>query len=287
MNTGKEKEIELAALCAYAEHLLKSLRELRESIKQSIEYDFSFKGIHQFKEIIDEYNELCNICCNLSGIKDIIDKLKLKVFVPVEILYIQDFPNFVKMPAPVFSKRVLKSSLTFADEKATALYIVDKAERGCTTLLNVLESLRAPKVAPEYADKLISLRSEVEKLERNLGDRAYLARNLKEAIEEYEQGHFLASGLIASRVVSYIISKIPGGKDEEKVEKLVERGIIERERRDEQEAFLHASRLSRNVLVHQPWTSPKPEEAVELIAHAVKLCNYLVKIMESESQSMK
>lgn len=280
MNTEEKKAIKLAALCAYAEHILESLRELREYIKQSIEGGFPFKGLYQLRRIIDEYNELCNICCDLSGIKEIMDKLELKVSIPVNTLYDQDFRTFIKMPT-------LKSSLTSEDEKATALYVVDKAERGCAALLSVLESLRAPEVAPKYADRLISLRSEVEELERNLGDHAYLAKNLKEAIEEYEQGHFLASGLIASRVVNYVISKIPGGKDEEKVKNLVERGIIGRERRDEQEAFLHASRLSRNVLVHQPWISPRPEEAVELIAHAVKLCNYLLKIRGIECRAME
>lgn len=53
-----------------------------------------------------------------------------------------------------------------------------------------------------------------------------MVKNLSEAITEAEQGHFLASAMISSRVIRYIVDNIPGERDEDKVEYLVESGAI-------------------------------------------------------------
>jgi hypothetical protein len=91
-----------------------------------------------------------------------------------------------------------------------------------------------------------------------------------------EQGHFLAASMIASRVICYILNKIPGENDEEKTSKLISLEIIEKERKDERENFIKASRLSRNLLSHKAGLSPKPDEALQLISSAITFTRYLV-----------
>lgn len=265
-----EGSSQILAIYTYAREIQKSLQKLKESINEAIEESVSFENVAQFKETIDDYNRLCYNCSRFDDLKNVIQMLSLSIVVPADLLYLKDFRG---VPT------ALKSSLYSREEKNIALSIMDKAERGCATIVSVLERLIVPKISLEDADRLISLKREVEEIERDLGERAYLARNIKEAIEEYEKGHFLAAGLIASRIVCYVIDQIPGKNDEEKIKKLLEVGVIEKERKDEQETFLHASRISRNVLSHQPWLFPKPEESMELITHAIKLCRYLIKLM--------
>jgi hypothetical protein len=55
---------------------------------------------------------------------------------------------------------------------------------------------------------------------------------LLKAIEESEQTHHLASALIASRVIIYVLEKIPGKSDGEKIDNLFQKGLIPEKRED-------------------------------------------------------
>jgi len=134
-----------------------------------------------------------------------------------------------------------------------------------------------PEVKPEVLDKLASLREGLEKLV-DIGLDVVVERNLKEAIEEVEHGHNLASAMISSRIIRYIIDKIPGGRDEEKIENLVQKGLIPRDRKDEQKQLLTALRLSRNFLSHRIDISPEVEDTLMLLGGAFKLSKILTKL---------
>lgn len=140
--------------------------------------------------------------------------------------------------------------------------------------MSSFEILLKPKASPDTITKLGSLREELKKLEDKLEDG--VNNDLNEAINEMEQGHFLAASMIASRVICYILNKIPSENDEEKTSKLINLGIIEKERKDERENFIKASRLSRNLLSHRAGLSPKPDEALQLISSAITFARYLV-----------
>lgn len=58
-------------------------------------------------------------------------------------------------------------------------------------------------------------------------------RNLNEAINEYEKGHYLASALITGRVIIYIHEQFDGKTDEEKIKFLQDKNIIEKSREGE------------------------------------------------------
>jgi hypothetical protein len=163
---------------------------------------------------------------------------------------------------------------------------IDLAIVGCSTIMSICESLIKPKIPQESLDKLNQLRVEVEKIEDYLpADKQFLTKNIAEAIKEYEQGHFLASALIASRVIMYVYEQIPSESDskptssdmtEQKVETLIKKGIIDKKRRDEKANFIKASKMARNTLSHQIDTFPPIDEALSLVASAITFCKYYI-----------
>jgi hypothetical protein len=129
---------------------------------------------------------------------------------------------------------------------------------------------------------------EVKKLENKV-ERG-VVDDLNEAINEFEFGHLLAGSLIASRVIRYIFDKIPGKEDSEekrveaKLNELIERGIVEKDRKDEQRDFIWASKKARDILSHVAGLSPKPEEAHRLLASAVTFAKYYAALTENSSK---
>jgi hypothetical protein len=161
---------------------------------------------------------------------------------------------------------------------------IDNAIRGCSIIMSICEDLIKPKVSPESLDKLNQLRTEVEKIESCLpDDKQFLTKNITEAIEEYEQGHLLASALIAARVIMYVYEQIPIDADskqtssditEQKLKTLIKRGIIDKKERDAKKEFISSSKEARNTISHQINTYPKPEEALKMLSSAVIFCKY-------------
>jgi hypothetical protein len=131
---------------------------------------------------------------------------------------------------------------------------------------------------------LNQLRTEVEKIEIYLpDDKQFLTKNITEAIEEYEQGHLLASALIAARVIMYVYEQIPIEDDskqqssdmtEQKLKTLIKRGIIDEKERDAKKEFISSSKMARNTLSHRADVFPLIDEALSLVASAVTFCRY-------------
>jgi len=121
---------------------------------------------------------------------------------------------------------------------------------GCQTAVRGLEAKLKPKVEPEVMDRLDSIRNELRGFEEK-GLDLNLIKTIQTAIEEAEQGHHLASAMISSRVITYISSQIKGETDEEKVQYLIDNGIIKKDRKDEQKQLMSSMRLSRNFLSHR------------------------------------
>ena len=135
---------------------------------------------------------------------------------------------------------------------------------GCEAAEHGLEAILKPSVDSDVLDKLNSLRRELEELESEGLDPS-IAKNLSEAIAEAEQGHCLASAMIASRVIRYIVDKIPGKKNEDKVKYLVESGVVSRDRKDLQRQIITSMRLPRNFLSHKVDLFPDSGEALMLL----------------------
>lgn len=138
-----------------------------------------------------------------------------------------------------------------------------------------LEKVMMPTLSKEQMDELKSLRKELEKV-----NDINCQKNLLKSIEESEQAHHLASALIASRVIVYVLEKIPGKKDEEKVNNLFQKGLIPEKREDVKSSLLRACRLTRNTLSHRIEIFPDPAEALSILANSITLSK-----LESNFQS--
>ncbi len=148
---------------------------------------------------------------------------------------------------------------------------------GCRTAEQGLRAMIESYVEESILDRLASLRAELKSL-KDRGLDINVIRNLDEAIAEAEQGHWLASAMISSRVISYVVDKIPGDKDEDKVRYLIKRGALPKDRRDVQQRVITSMRLSRNFLSHRVDLFPDPEDALMLLGGAFSLTRLLLRI---------
>jgi hypothetical protein len=176
---------------------------------------------------------------------------------------------------PELKTRLLGGLRNEIDE---ALSILEAMGRRCSALLKSLEVLLKPEIPLNVTTQLGLLKEEIKKIQDELEPAIY--SDIEEAINEMEQGHELAATLIASRVIKYVLDKIPGENDEKKANKLIELEIIKKERKNEYPGFITASRLSRNMLSHNVGFRLKPDEALQLVSSAVTFARYFVKISQ-------
>lgn len=148
---------------------------------------------------------------------------------------------------------------------------------GCQTAEKGLETKLKPKVEPEVIDRLDSIRNNLKGFEEK-GLDLNLIRNIQTAIEEAEQGHYLASAMISSRAIAYTSDQIKGKNDEEKVQYLVDNGIIKKDRKDEQKQLMSSMRLSRNFLAHRIDLFSDSGNVLMLIGGAVTLSRILLSL---------
>jgi len=160
--------------------------------------------------------------------------------------------------------------------------LLRKIDIECDKALGVLESIATP-LSKDELDKLTALREELEKLSEVLPDINY-ERNLSEAIDEYEKGDYFASALISSRVIIYALNQIPGKSDEEKVNFLHEKGIIEKGRKDIHESIIKAGRLARNVFSHDIKVFPTLSDAHSLLGEAFKILEIVSKVLKEKKE---
>ncbi|MBN1761496.1 MAG: hypothetical protein JW878_00245 [Methanomicrobia archaeon] len=164
----------------------------------------------------------------------------------------------------------------WAKEKA----LLRRTEIECSKAIGALGSIGTPLPKDEL-DKLSALREELEKLSKVLPDINY-ERNLSEAIDEYVKGDYLASALISGRVIIYALNQIPRKSDEEKVKFLLEKKIVEENRKDIHEAIIKASRKARNFFSHDIKVIPTPSEAHSLLGESIGILDVVSKVLKDE-----
>ncbi len=152
----------------------------------------------------------------------------------------------------------------------------------CDALIGALNVLITP-LSPEEVDRLNQLRSEVKKLSSKL-EIGY-EKNLNEAINEYEKGHYLASALITGRVIIYILDQVEGGTEEEKIKFLQDHNVIPRGRKDIKEFIMKASRKARHFFAHDIKIFATASDALSLLGDCVKLVEILAKLKNSSQKT--
>lgn len=128
---------------------------------------------------------------------------------------------------------------------------------------------KAADLSAEEIDKLDHIRKEVKKVCEHLD--INFEKNLEIAIADAERGSFLGSTLVASRIVTYVLSKIEGEKLDEKISTLIRKGAVDKERDDVKQAIIKAHKKSRNFLAHRIDTIPDSSDALSLLGDCVKI----------------
>ena len=153
-----------------------------------------------------------------------------------------------------------------------------------------IEALKSSTVAPLSADdleKLMALEERFETVSEALSDINYEI-NLREAITEYERGAYLASALIASRVILHALDKIRGESAEDKVQFLREKGIIgEGNGRDVHESLIKANSMARNLFSYDITAFPSSSDALSLLGDAVAILEIVSRVGNVEGSLEK
>jgi hypothetical protein len=260
------KHIIYKSIFTEAKELKEALKQVREQLSNR-RTDEASRYVYRLVRLLEDYNSLRSRLLSLDDLSNLYSHVP---DISTNFLYIQTFRG----PEP---KLFLSP-----EEIDMALSEVARAERGCNIIISVCEDLMKPNIPLAAIDRLNQLMAEVEKIEKDLpAEEIYLADNIRMAIVEYEQGHFLASALIASRIIVYVYENIPSEeaqKDrfEQKLQTLIKKGVIDKDRKDEQKLFLRAALYARNYLSHDIKIFPQVEEALFLISSAVTFCKYFI-----------
>jgi hypothetical protein len=251
-----------------AKELKEALKQVREQLSNR-KTDEASRYVYSLIMLLEDYISLRSRLLSLSD--DNLSNVYSHVpSISTDFMYIQT-PG-----GPIMKAFLSPEDIDFV------LSMVAKAERGCSIIISVCEDLMKPNIPPASIDRLNQLLAEVEKIEKDLpAEEIFLADNIRMAIQEYEQGHFLASALIASRVIVYVFENIPSEeaqKDrfQQKLQTLIKKGVIDKDRKDEQELFLKAAVHARHYLSHNIKIFPQVEQALSLISSAVTFCKYFI-----------
>jgi hypothetical protein len=141
----------------------------------------------------------------------------------------------------------------------------------CGAAIGYLQTLSSP-ISSADKDRLESLRQEISLIE---SFDSHLFTHVSEAITEYEDAHYLASALLASKSIAYVWEQLPGKTSEEKVSRLLQAKLI---KQNLKEQFLRAEKKARNYFTHDISAIPQPQEALAMVADACNLAVILMKL---------
>jgi chorismate mutase len=168
------------------------------------------------------------------------------------------------------------SYLSIADYKR----IEDRLAVNLATILGGLESMLKHWPSKQEQKELEELRKDIDEIEET-GVRSHLLQ----AVDEYTSGHFLATVLIAGKVVIFTLEqmkKVLGADNEREVaEKLTERLGLDKNKEDGKrifESILKASRHARNFFTHDISAVPSASEALSLLSDAVNIAKWYSKL---------
>jgi hypothetical protein len=161
----------------------------------------------------------------------------------------------------------------------------DRTPREHTIIMqNSLQNINQPEqISPSEERQLNHLRNQLTVLSKDATNANYklCIENTEISIGEIENGHSLASALIAGRVVNYLIEQIPFGEDVEgksnedkfqvRVKQMKKMGIIEKGREDVEQGIIVAEKYSRDYTAHRVDIIPKPSEALSVLGSTITI----------------
>ncbi len=141
--------------------------------------------------------------------------------------------------------------------------LLDRLIVNCETATERLKQAMI-MIPVEERDKLDSLRKALGSIEIN----QLVLRHLLKAIDEYEASHYFAATLLAGKASVFILEQLGGTTDEEKVQRLIVAGLVNKDLKDR---FLKSARRARNYFTHDISAIPEPVDALGLVSDACDL----------------
>lgn len=139
----------------------------------------------------------------------------------------------------------------------------------CDKAISALSGLASTSSKADFAI-LEVLKEQLSELSAVLGDSNY-RRNVDEAITAYERGAYLASALIASRVIRYASDQIRGEFAEDQVRFLQDKGLAEADKRAALRSLIKAKRRARKYLSSDIAAIPSSSDALALLDDVVRM----------------
>ena len=196
----------------------------------------------QLKVLVDKYN----------GARLLFKRIKGNIIITME---------FIGLP----------SSPTESDIREVLLKLYFE----CKKIMAVLEKLSHPSISEKEITELESLRGELKNISTKID--MNIEKNVEMAIIEYEEGHYLPSALLSSRVIASELDKVKGGDINEKITELENSGKIKKSRKDTITKLIKASKQSRNFFSHNPNIFAESDEALSLLSDSITIIKLLNK----------
>lgn len=247
------KEIELLLLYKRAKNLIKSLHTW-----QILLYDNSSKGLYSPDDYWENVEWKETIENELNEAKKLISRYNS--------LRTNDLP-WISCPSFKISR---------LDSIDRIFSIIGEVTRTLEDVHNVLSIYIEPQLSEKEKQKIDSLRNELEEME-NKGYDELMVKNLREAVKEMENNHYLASSIIAARVILYCIDQIEGKSEEEKAQLLVKLGVIPKGEKSKETTkwFIKAIKAARNSVSHKITVFPSASEAFSILGDSFKMVKIL------------
>ncbi len=132
-------------------------------------------------------------------------------------------------------------------------------------------------ITKEELDNLNYIRKEMTEICLELDE--HFEKNLDKAIKAAEKGQFLGSALIISRVIEHVLDKIDGKEIDNKIEFLISKGLLDKNRKDEKENIIMASKKARNLLSHNITIYAESSDTLSLLGNSVLLMKIYKKLL--------
>lgn len=153
----------------------------------------------------------------------------------------------------------------------------------CDKAIRALGGLASTSSKDDF-EILEVLKERLGELSAVLRDKNY-KRNVDEAITAYERGAYLASALIASRVILYASDQIRGEFAEDKVQFLQDKGLVEVDKRAALGSLIKAKRTARKYLSSDIAAIPSSSDALALLGDAVRMLELVSTVSKAEAAS--
>lgn len=196
-----------------------------------------------------------------------------------------DAANVVRLVS--FTETDSYDYLTKRKSLANSLGVLDAVITYSQAAIGYLDRFRIG-VSEEVRNKLSQLRLDVEKFYQY---DYYVAKHLEEAVNECEEGHNLAAGLIAGKCIVYMLEQLKSvvgvdKGDEEIAKRLCDKlNIRDEDRRHVMSSVIKAGRIARNIFTHDIRKMPEAEEALSLIVDAVWIAKYYIQLIATSKDA--